>query len=58
MKFPLTYFLFFLADRLAFLVHFLCVPKLVQLSEIDSEIEDITWPRGDVDLRTFWEISF
>ena len=44
--------IFFLADRLAILVHFLCVPKVVQLSEIDSEIENITWPRGDADLRT------
>ena len=59
MKFPLTYFLsFFLADRLAFLVHFLCVPKVVQLSEIDSEIEDITWPHGDADLRTLTILSW
>ena len=44
--------IFFLADRFAFLVHFLCVPKVVQWSEVDSEIEDITWPRGEADLRT------
>ena len=29
--------IFFLADRLAFLVHFLRAPKVVQLSEIDSQ---------------------
>ena len=51
-NFRLLTFYLFLADRLAFLDHFLCVPKVVQLIEIDSEIEDIIWPRGDADLRT------
>ena len=48
-NFRLLTFYLFLADRLAFLDHFLCVPKVVQLIEIDSEIEDIIWPRGDAD---------
>ena len=51
-NFRLLTFYLFLADRLSFPVHFLCVPKVVQLSEIDSEIENITWPRGDADLGT------